>query len=256
MAGYGYSFLPSDPYAGTYGAYASHAYAPPPSVDEVRTIFITGFPPDVKDRELNNLLRFLPGYVASQMNWKAGLAQGFALFDSAAAARTAIDIVGQIQFDENSVLRCEMARKNMFLKDDPISKRSPVPGAYVKSPVDPCALPVSPQGFAPVTNTKDNPPCNTLFIGNLGDMVSEAELKGLFGTQPGFKQLKVVRGPRSTTCFIEYADVHSAIAVHQQLQGAILSTSERGGIRIQFSKNPFGKKREGGGPEHDSYGMP
>lgn len=29
-------------------------------------------------------------------------------------------------------------------------------------------------------NTKDNPPCNTLFIGNLGEATSEAELRGLF----------------------------------------------------------------------------
>lgn len=29
--------------------------------------------------------------------------------------------------------------------------------------------------------SQDNPPCNTLFIGNLGDSVSEAELRGLFG---------------------------------------------------------------------------
>ena len=29
-------------------------------------------------------------------------------------------------------------------------------------------------------NTKDNPPCNTLFIGNLGETVVEEELRGLF----------------------------------------------------------------------------
>jgi hypothetical protein len=43
-------------------AYA--AYAPAPaysSPDEVRTVFVTGFPGDVKERELNNLLRFVHG---------------------------------------------------------------------------------------------------------------------------------------------------------------------------------------------------
>lgn len=35
--------------------------------EEIRTIFVTGFPSDVKERELNNMLRFLPGYVASQV---------------------------------------------------------------------------------------------------------------------------------------------------------------------------------------------
>lgn len=52
------------------------------------------------------------------------------------------------------------------------------------------------QGFAEVTNVGDNPPCSTLFVGNLSDEVSEAELHGLFAGQPGFKQIKVVRGAR------------------------------------------------------------
>lgn len=39
-------------------------------------------------------------------------------------------------------------------------------------------------GYAPVSNTRDNPPCNTLFIGNLGDAVQEADLHVLFGGQP------------------------------------------------------------------------
>lgn len=47
-----------------------------------------------------------------------------------------------------------------------------------------------PQGYAPVTNSNDNAPCNTLFIGNLGAGVSETELRGIFGCQPGFKQMK------------------------------------------------------------------
>lgn len=30
-------------------------------------IFITGFPADVRDRELHNLMRFVPGFEASQV---------------------------------------------------------------------------------------------------------------------------------------------------------------------------------------------
>ena len=55
----------ADPYHAA--AYAAPAYAPAPAAygynpDELRTVFLTGFPDDVKERELNNLLRFLPGY--------------------------------------------------------------------------------------------------------------------------------------------------------------------------------------------------
>jgi len=53
-------------------------------------------------------------------------------------------------------------------------------------------------------NTKDNPPCNTLFIGNLGETVVEEELRSLFSVQPGYKQMKVLRQERNTVCFIEF----------------------------------------------------
>lgn len=47
------------------------------------------------------------------------------------------------------------------------------------------AVVAQPRSYAPVTNTKDNPPCNTLFIGNLSEHTSEDELRGIFQGQPG-----------------------------------------------------------------------
>jgi hypothetical protein len=60
-AGYSAPAAGADPYAYSYGG----GYAPASHPDEIRTLFITGFPPDVKERELNNMLRFLPGYEVS-----------------------------------------------------------------------------------------------------------------------------------------------------------------------------------------------
>lgn len=260
----------ADPNAAYYAAAPPPAYgAPPPAYayqphpDEVRTLFLTGFPEDVKERELNNLLRFLPAYEASQMHHKNGMAQGFALFQNGAAARAAVDSLHNMVFCEGAVLRCEVARKNMYLKEDSASKRGKyehAPGAYPAYPpaAAPGAAPYYPPaapGAAPaaaaanrqyvsVSNTKDNPPCNTLFVGNLGDTVSEAELRQLFGTLAGFRQLKLIRGARSVTCFVEFNDLPSAMACHQNQQGAVLNSSDRGGIRIQYSRNPFGKKRD------------
>lgn len=86
------------------GAAASVAVPPPPPVpgapgtvgpDEVRTIFITGLPADVKERELHNLLRWLPGFEASQINFKGDQPMGFALFSTAhqaIAAKTALQV--------------------------------------------------------------------------------------------------------------------------------------------------------------------
>jgi hypothetical protein len=84
--------------------------------DEIRTVFVSGFPHDVKERELHNLLRFMPGYEASQMNWKTGGPQGFALFSTAAHARAVVEVLSGLQFDDGVVVRAEMAHKNMFIK--------------------------------------------------------------------------------------------------------------------------------------------
>jgi len=35
--------------------------------------------------------------------------------------------------------------------------------------------------------------------GNLGDNINESELRGMMSFQQGYRQMKVVKGPRSTT---------------------------------------------------------
>jgi hypothetical protein len=73
-----------------------------------------------------------------------------------------------------------------------------------------------------------------------------------------------VRTAKSTTAFVEFTDVQSAMLVHEMLQGAVLTSSDRGGIRVQYSKNPYGKREPvgaggmgglfgaGGPPSHGS----
>lgn len=64
-------------------------------LSKVRTIFITGLPADVKERELHNLLRWLPGFEASQINFKGEQPMGFALFSTvqyAVAAKDALQV--------------------------------------------------------------------------------------------------------------------------------------------------------------------
>lgn len=269
--------------------------------DEVRTIFITGLPEDVKERELQNLLRWLPGYEASQVNFKGEHPMGFALFATPQHAIAARDALQDMVFDveTKSVLHTEMAKKNLFVKRGIVADSSvydqskrmrtggdythtayaspspfhPPPAAvwgphgymapapppydpyagYAVPPVLPAPAPVpTASSYLPVQNTKDNPPCNTIFIGNLGENINEEELRGLFGAQPGFKQMKIIRQERHTVCFIEFEDVHSAANVHHSFQGAVIPSSGSVGMRIQYSKNPFGKRKDsfnpGGGP--------
>ncbi|XP_058728733.1 cell wall integrity protein scw1 [Vicia villosa] len=268
---------------------------PSPSTEEVRTIFITGLPEDVKEREIQNLLRWLPGFEASQLNFKAEKPMGFALFSSPHQAIAAKDILQEMLFDHESksVLHTEMAKKNLFVKRGADagafdqSKRLRTAGNYTHTayvtpspfhppppsvwgphgymappppppaydpyagyPVAPVPMPAqvsiaAPSSYVPVQNTKDNPPCNTLFIGNLGENINEEEVRGLFTVQPGFKQMKILRQERHTVCFIEFEDLNSATNVHHNLQGAVIPSSGSIGMRIQYSKNPFGKRKDG-----------
>ena len=103
-------------------------------------------------------------------------------------------------FDEGAVLRCELARKNMYIKDDggaaakrgryesapgqygaypgaPPGPAAPAPGYYGGgAPEGPSS---GPRSYVSVTNTKDNAPCNTLFIGNLGASSTTATLRAM-----------------------------------------------------------------------------
>ncbi|KAE8676780.1 Detected protein of unknown function [Hibiscus syriacus] len=107
-------------------------HAPPPSAaalsppshpsnhDEVRTIFIMGLPEDVKERELQNLMRWLPGYEDSQLSFKGEKPKGFALFSNAKFAVAAKDALQKMVFDAKlkSLLHIEMARKILLLKEE------------------------------------------------------------------------------------------------------------------------------------------
>ncbi|BFZ53475.1 cell cycle RNA binding protein whi3 [Savitreella phatthalungensis] len=98
---------------------------------------------------------------------------------------------------------------------------------------------------APVnTNPADqNPPCNTLYVGNLPLATTEEELKALFSRQPGYRRLCYRTKSNGPMCFVEFEDVNYAINTLKLLQGVILSSSIKGGIRLSFSKNPLGVRK-------------
>lgn len=91
------------------------------------------------------------------------------------------------------------------------------------------------------TNPADqNPPCNTLYVGNLPLSTSEDELRNLFSRQPGYRRLCYRTKSNGPMCFVEFEDVNYAMKALSLLQGVCLSSSVKGGIRLSFSKNPLG----------------
>lgn len=93
----------------------------------------------------------------------------------------------------------------------------------------------------PAANPADqNPPCNTLYVGNLPLDTSEEELKATFSKQRGYKRLCFRTKANGPMCFVEFEDTSFATKALNELYGHMLHNSTKGGIRLSFSKNPLG----------------
>ena len=92
----------------------------------------------------------------------------------------------------------------------------------------------------PVNPADQNPPCNTLYVGNLPIDTSEDELKAMFSKQRGYKRLCFRTKQNGPMCFVEFEDVSFATKALHELYGQPLHNSVKGGIRLSFSKNPLG----------------
>lgn len=113
----------------------------------------------------------------------------------------------------------------------------------------------------PANPADQNPPCNTLYVGNLPPDATEQELRALFSPQKGFRRLSFRTKTNSSNpgsnnhgpmCFVEFEDVAHATRALAELYGRILPRSSgsngKGGIRLSFSKNPLGVR----GPQRRS----
>lgn len=96
--------------------------------DEVRTVFVSGLPMDVKYRELHNLFRFVPGfeYCTLKMSPKPGknpTPVGFVTFESREYAKKVMTNMQGLKFDLDmpSTLRLEYAKSNTKNKGKPTS---------------------------------------------------------------------------------------------------------------------------------------
>ncbi|GJJ68149.1 hypothetical protein EMPS_00495 [Entomortierella parvispora] len=100
---------------------------------------------------------------------------------------------------------------------------------------------VASPGFrAPVNPGDQNPPCNTLYVGNLPMNTSEDELRTLFSRCVGYRRLCFRTKSNGPMCFVEFENVECATQALNDLYGNPLSNSVKGGIRLSFSKNPLG----------------
>uniref|UniRef100_A0A914VXZ2 RRM domain-containing protein n=1 Tax=Plectus sambesii TaxID=2011161 RepID=A0A914VXZ2_9BILA len=82
--------------------------------------------------------------------------------------------------------------------------------------------------------------CSTLFVANLGASVNEDELREVFRSFPGFCRLRMHNKNGSPVAFVEYQDLRQATQAINSLQGFVLVSSDRGGMRIEYARNKMG----------------
>ncbi|KAJ3236013.1 hypothetical protein HDU78_004871 [Chytriomyces hyalinus] len=85
-----------------------------------------------------------------------------------------------------------------------------------------------------------NPPCNTLYVGNLPVNTNEVELRDLFGRCAGYRRMSFRMRVNGPMVFVEFDSIPYAQQALNELHGTLLSNSVKGGIRLSFSKNPLG----------------
>ncbi|KAF8076726.1 hypothetical protein FPV67DRAFT_1407729, partial [Lyophyllum atratum] len=110
-------------------------------------------------------------------------------------------------------------------------------------------LPSPASGASSRNGVDQNPPINTLYVGNLPtspppsgfpqDYLEES-LRELFNSRAGFRRLCFRHKSNGPMCFVEFEDVPYATKALSDLYGHTLKGLVKGGIRLSYSKNPLG----------------
>ncbi|KAJ2850964.1 hypothetical protein IWW36_001488 [Coemansia brasiliensis] len=125
------------------------------------------------------------------------------------------------------------------------SLMSPMGMPYSASLNTPAGM-VLPMATTRSVNSNDqNPPCNTLYVGNLPVGAKEEELRQLFQKALGYRRMSFKTKPNSgPMCFVEFESIDFATLAMSDLDGRMLSNSVGSGIRLSYSKNPLGVRSQ------------
>lgn len=133
------------------------------------------------------------------------------------------------RFDSANLLEHDLMRMgSLSLLTNNLDLRSSSPSSSLSSPIQRLPNPAD-----------QNPPCNTLYVGNLPPNTSEEELRQVFSLCKGYRRMCFRTKPQGPMCFVEFEDIVFASQALNELQGHNLTNSVKGGIRLSYSKNPL-----------------
>ncbi|KAH6790124.1 RNA-binding family protein [Perilla frutescens var. frutescens] len=240
----------------------------------INTLFVSGLPDDVKAREIHNLFRRRPGFESCQLKYtgRGNQVVAFATFVNPQSAMAALHSLNGAKFDPQtgSTLHIELARSNSRRKltpgsgpyvvidrrtnsetdaresssedgdgdsDEPAS--NPDDGHQDNSAAEKSSEQVGYGNdvFAPESEQVEKAAdgaCSTLFIANLGPNCTDEELKQVLSQYQGFSSLKVRARGGMPVAFCDFERIEQATEAMNALQGSTLSSSDRGGMHIEY----------------------
>lgn len=115
------------------------------------------------------------------------------------------------------------------------------PPVVIAAPLPPHTVSMNPLGLSGHLQMDKPVKCTTLFVANIGKDTTEEELRQLFTRIPSFSRLKISRNKDTApVAFVEYFDQMSAAQAKNLFHGQnMFSSSDFGGIRIEFAKSPM-----------------
>ncbi|XLT11720.1 hypothetical protein HN51_057410 [Arachis hypogaea] len=78
-------------------------------------------------------------------------------------------------------------------------------------------------------------------MANLGPNCTEDELRQTFSVYAGFNMVKIRSRGGMPVTFADFDVVEQATKVMEQLQGSMLSSSDRGGMHIEYARSKMRK---------------
>ncbi|XDA89941.1 hypothetical protein R6Z07F_019519 [Ovis aries] len=170
--------------------------------EEVRTLFVSGLPLDIKPRELYLLFRPFKGYEGSLIKLTSKQPVGFVSFDSRSEAEAAKNALNGIRFDPEipQTLRLEFAKANTKMaKNKLVGTPNPstplpntVPQFIAREPCSRCVM------VAAICLVGINAIFKWLLFSSCSTKLERA---GLNNTSPSFEPFKTLPQPLSHICF-------------------------------------------------------
>lgn len=225
----------------------------------VRTLFVRGFPWDIKPREIFNLFRPYPGFQNSSLTFSGESAKvpvAFVVFSSHDKAIAAMNHLQGIQFDPDlhNRLRIELAKSNSKNR-----KRMPILNPRLSIPFtssentdggsdDETVRSVFNYIYTDSEEREEkhskgkyysaSHKCPTLFIGNIHES-NKNLLETLLQSFTGFLKVKIIQKEDTLTCWADFSNITNSTTALQTLKTTNFNSVSGKQIRLEYARKPM-----------------